>query len=239
MKKLIIAIMVLFLSSNVFAEKKVDIDLTTDFFSKYVSKGQNSVDEPVLQSSIDVKYKKLTLTVWKNLDLTDINDNKNNITEINTILDYSGRVFDFPKLNYSVGFINYDFPNTTSHNTSEIYVGLNFETFLNPSITVYRDIDEVDGTYVSFGVKYNFKNILSSLSIGWADDDYNNFYWSKDGDRFNDLTLSLSYPMKLKEWTISPSISYITLIDSEIRESNNYGKDRDFVVVGFRIVRSF
>jgi len=238
MKKLIMIVMALLCSCCVFAEDKLDFSLSADYFSKDVWRGQNVVDEPVFQPSIDIKYKKFTFTGWGNMDLTNVNDNKSNFTELDFVIDYSGKVFDSSKLNYSIGLINYDFPNSECRNTSELYVRLNLDTYFSPSLTLYRDVDEVNGTYISLGIGQDFKNFESSLSLGWADSNYNKYYWGKDNSEFNDLTLSLSYPIELKDWTLSPSISYIALI-GDTRESTNYGNDSDFVVVGFGLSKSF
>lgn len=239
MKKLIMVVMILLCSINIFAQDKLDFSFNADFFSKDIWRGQNVVNEPVFQQSVNVEYKNLTLTGWGNIDLTNTNDNQNNFTELDFSLDYSGKVFNTSNLNYSIGLINYIFPHTECHSTSEVYVGLSLDTFFSPSLTIFRDIDEVDGTYISFGIDHSFKNFKNSLSLGWADGNYNSSYWGKDSSGFNDLTLSLSYPIKLKDWTLSPSISYITLIGDGMRESTIYGKDSDFVVIGFGLSTSF
>ncbi len=237
MKKLIIVIMVMLFCGNLFAENELETSLTTDYFSKYVWRGQNVVDEPVFQPSINMSYKRLSFTGWGNLDLTDMNDNKNRFTEMDIILDYSGKASS--NLIYSLGFINYDFPDVKAHSTTEVYAGLSLDTFLSPSLTIYRDVDEVAGSYISLKVNRDFGKFKSSASLGWGDRDYNDSYWNKNKDGFNDLTLSLSIPIEYKGWTFSPSVSYITLIDDRIRESNNYGKDRDFVVFGLSLRKRF
>ena len=55
------------------AGDKVSVGASADFFSKYVWRGQNLVDDWVLQPGASVGYKNLTASVWENLDLTDEN----------------------------------------------------------------------------------------------------------------------------------------------------------------------
>ena len=140
------------------AEDKIDFEITADYFGKYIWRGQNLSDDPVFQPGLSASYKGLTAGVWGNLETTSINNNSGKFTEWDYSLDYSG---DFPGLKgigYSVGLINYHFPSVVG-DTTEFYWGLNFDLPLSPSVTVYHDIDEVKGTYASFGLSYSIDRI--------------------------------------------------------------------------------
>ncbi len=74
---------------NVFAEGKIDFELRADYFGKYIWRGQNISDDPVFQPSISAGYAGLTASIWGNIELTNINDNSGDFSEIDYSLDYS------------------------------------------------------------------------------------------------------------------------------------------------------
>ena len=109
------------------AEDGIELELTGDYLSKYIWRGQNLDDDNVFQTGLSAGYGGLTMSIWGSLELTNINGNNNELTEVDYSLDYSG---DFPGLSgvgYSVGLIYYDFPNTQAKDTTEVYWGLSFD----------------------------------------------------------------------------------------------------------------
>jgi len=224
------------------AEDYVSIGAAADIFSKYVWRGQNLVDDWVLQPGAYISHKGITASFWGNLDLTNENGYHGEFSEIDLTLDYTAQVPGIDFLNYSLGFINYDFPiNGGVDDTWEIYWGLGLDVPANPSITVYHDVDEVEGTYVSFGIGHNIENITDSglavdlsASIGWGSSGYNNSYWNLDKSELNDLVLSAAFPFEAAGFAITPSVNYITLVGDDIRSPNTYGQNDMWVVgVGF------
>jgi hypothetical protein len=239
MKKLIIVVMILLCSIATFAEDELNFNLSTDFYSQYVWRGQSVTDDPVIQPTISASYKNLTFSSWGNLETTKVNDNRWKFTETDFTIDYSSYFSkEMPKIGYSFGLINYDFPNTDFDNTTELYAGINVEMFLNPYMKVFRDIDEVDGTYVSVGVSESLVwGLEGAASLGWGDRGYNDSYWSKSSSRVNDLVLSISRPIEFKGMEITPSLSYISLMDKDLGSIGNDG--RDTVVFGFSLTKKF
>ncbi len=123
-----------------FGESGVDFEVTADFFSKYILRGQNLDDDPVFQSGISASYKGLTAAIWGNLETTNINGNSGDFSELDYSLDYSGVLPGMERIGYSVGVIYYDFPGTTTKDTTELYWGLNFDLPLSPSIMYFKRI---------------------------------------------------------------------------------------------------
>ncbi len=58
----------------VFGENEIEFEVTADFFSKYIWRGQKLNDDPVFQPGISATYGNLTAAIWGNLDLTNYND---------------------------------------------------------------------------------------------------------------------------------------------------------------------
>jgi len=236
----VLFIAVLMSNRTLKAEDEVSIGASADIFSKYVWRGQNLVNDWVLQPGASVGYKNLTASVWGNLDLTDENGYKGEFSEVDLVLDYSGLVPGNDLLGYSLGFINYHFPASGADDTWELYWGFNLDVLASPSVTVYHDVDEADGTYISFGIGHSFENLNKlglcldlSASIGWGSAGYNEFYWGTDKSAMNDLVLSAAFPFKVAGLALTPSVNYVTLMSDDIRSPNAYGSnDTWFAGVG-------
>ena len=104
--------------SSVFAADKVDLELTANFMGKHIWRGQNLSDDPVLQPGVSASYNGLTAGIWGNMDLTNINGNSGDFSEVDYSLDYSGAIPGFEGAGYYVGVIYYDFPGTKTKYTS-------------------------------------------------------------------------------------------------------------------------
>ncbi len=254
MKKLrclIIGLSVLFLGNSVvFAENEVGFELTSDYFGKYIWRGQNLSDDPVFQPGLSISYGNLTAGIWGNMDLTNINGNSGDFSEMDYSLDYSSTFPGIEGVGYSVGVIYYDFPGTTTKDTTEVYWGLNFDLPLSPSITVYHDVDEAEGSYVSLAFGHSIERIAElgpdipvgmeiGTSLGWGSGSYNKYYWGTDQSKLQDLTLSVSFPMEIGGWTVAPSLNYVTLLSDDIRDTDVYGTDSDFFFAGISLSKSF
>ena len=240
------------------AAKGIDFEVTADYFGKYIWRGQNLSDDPVFQPGVSMAIGNLTLGWWANMDTTKINGNNGEFTEHDWYVDYSD---DLPGVNgvgYSVGAIYYYFPSLDNgaEDTTEIYGGLSFDLPLSPSITIYHDIEEVDGTYISFGLSHSIDRIASlgpdmpigmemGASLGWGSKSYNQGYWSDTdkASRLNDLALSVSFPVEVGGWSVSPSLNYVTLVSSELRDTDTFasgGNDSsDYFFGGISISKSF
>lgn len=232
------------------AEDGLSAGASADFLSKYVWRGQNLVDDWVLQPGAYVGYKGITASFWGNLDLTDENGYQGEFSEIDLTLDYSGQVPGNDLVSYSLGFINYDFPvSGGSDDTWEVYWGFGLDVLASPSVTVYHDIDEVEGTYVSFGIGHSFENLIEidsgkglgvdlGASIGWGSASYNKSYWGPDKSELNDLVLSAAIPFEVAGFNVTPRVNYITLMGNDIRELNTYGQN-DMWVFGVGFTKDF
>ncbi len=228
----------------------IDFEVTVDYVGKYVWRGQNLDDDTVLQPGLSVSYKRLTAAIWGNLELTNINGNSGDFSELDYSFDYSSTMPGMEGVGYSVGVIYYDFPGTTTKDTTEVYWGLNFELPLSPSITVYHDVDEAEGSYVSLAFGHSIERIAEfgpdipvgmeiGTSLGWGSGSYNKYYWGTDQSKLQDLTFSVAFPMEIAGWTLSPSLNYITLVSDDIRDTDVYGTDSDFFFAGISLSKSF
>jgi len=215
----------------------VSVGVAADLFGKYVWRGQNIIDDWVVQPSVSVGYKGLTGSVWGNMDLTGETIDDGEFTEVDYSLDYSNTFPDQEVLGYSVGVIYYDFLHTQPDATSEVYGGLSAAVPLSPTIRAYYDFDEIDGTYVQLSVGHTIEKVTQwrrdcycdaeiGASLGYGSSGYNNGYFGVHEGALNDLTLTAGLPFCIGKWTIRPSIAYSTMIDDDIRattaQSDNF-----------------
>ncbi len=237
-------------STPVFSKDAFDFTVTADYVSKYIWRGQKAVNDPVFQPGISASYKGFTATVWGNLELTTVNENNGEFSEVDYTVDYSGKLPGLEKISYSVGAIFYDFPVSETKDTSEVYWGLGAYLPFGPSATVYHDLDEADGTYISLGAGHRIDKIVElasdipvsmeiGASLGWGSRSYNKYYWGIDQAKLNDLMFSVSFPIEIGGCTLVPSLNYVTLVSDDIRDSDVYGTDSDFFVAGIRLVKRF
>jgi len=242
-------IVLVMMSGPAFAAEEIGIDVTADLYGKYIWRGQNLNDDHAFQPGISMTIDKFTAGIWGSLDTTDYNGESGEFIEYDYYLDYTTSIAE--GVDMSAGVIYYYFPGV--EDTTEVYAGLAFDAPLSPSVTLYYDMDEVESTYISFGVGHSVEKIgeLSQdmpigmeigASVGWASESYNEFYWgapADDGGAFNDLAVSVAFPIAIGDWTVAPSVNYVTLLDSDIRKTDAYDTASDYLFTGISLSTSF
>jgi hypothetical protein len=226
---ILLAMLALGISSGASAEKTKGPSLSGDITpaSKYVWRGLILTDDPVLQPSVTLSHKSLSLNIWANTDLTDINGNSGEVNELDYTIDYSSSV---DKVNFSVGLIQYTFPHTDFEATTEIYGSAGLSVLLSPTVSVYYDFDEVGGLYGTFGVSHGFplgeviKGISPSLdlsgSIAYATNGWNEGYYGVRSSGLVDLLLTASLSVPIDEYlSLAPFVSFSQVIDSDLKDA--------------------
>lgn len=264
--KAVVCAMVCVLSLTTYAEETsvpavsdepaLGVGVSTAFMSKYIWRGQLLNDDYVMQPSVGLTYGNWSASLWGNVDMTDYHDNDWEFTEYDWTIGYSDKIPGVDILSYSVGAIYYYFPSLTDDgDTVEVYAGLGLDIPLSPTLTMYRDVDEIDGTYLALSVSHSIETIFElspdmpvgmnlSASTGWGSENYNKGYWGVNSSKMNDLTLSVGFPVVMGNWTITPSVSYVTLLSSGVRASDWYktnsgNNDSDYVFTGITLSTSF
>ncbi|MBN2808401.1 MAG: MipA/OmpV family protein [Deltaproteobacteria bacterium] len=221
--------------SSVLAEElKVSVDAEVLAVSKYVWRGLEVNEDPVLQPSLTVAYGGFSFNLWGNMDLTDFGEDEcvytsdcksraGQFTEIDLTLDYS---HSFDKFTLGAGIISYQFPNwDESEDTHEVYLAFSYDCLLAPALTLYYDFDEVDGFYANFSIGHSFAlsekvGLDLSASLGYGDSDYNAAYFGVDESALVDANGSIALPFQVSDKiTITPILSLSTVVDSDLRDS--------------------
>jgi hypothetical protein len=176
MKKITsIFVAVAFVCTMVFASVGFAADPSASFkvdtLNKYVFRGMEmSDDSVVVQPEVKAGYGDLSVALWGNLDSNNAWDELESEDWTLNEMDFTAKfVHDFDKFKAGIGYTHYSFDvaNPFMDDTAEVFglVGLN--VVLNPTLTVYKDIDALETWYFNLGVSHNIE-LVSDVSLGLA-----------------------------------------------------------------------
>lgn len=224
----------------------VSLDISTDYATKYIWRGQNVNDESVLQPNIGFSAYGFSGSIWANIDLTNgsqtIPNNAGEFQEIDYALDYSNSVPGLEKLGFSVGTIHYLFTNTESISTTEVYGGVSLDIPSSPFFTWYGDVNAIEGSYLQFGFGHTIEkwagnsdyylDLDLSGTFAYGTRSYNNGYFGIDEGDWNDFTLGIGVPITLKYLTITPKFNLSTMLSEQIGKAT-YERTNSWFSLGF------
>jgi hypothetical protein len=131
----------------------------------------------------------------------------------------------------TAGVGDYMYPNTDYNSTAEVSLVAAFGLPLDPVLSLYRDIKEADGLYVSLGVTQAVPGVwqpsedvtvsapVLSASAGYGNSFHNTFYYWHPEAAPGDLTLNASVPVGIgSSLCITPAAHYAMLLDGDIKE---------------------
>jgi hypothetical protein len=192
------------------------VNINTSFYSRYIWRGYElSHDSFVIFPSFTVSYKGFSLNWWGDVD-TDYEGTPDGLQCMEQ--DYSAWYSNsWKKLNYTLGYIYY---NTKALDTQELWASVGLSLFLNPTLSVYRDIEHGESWYYTLALSHSFpvakervcwKHDLSFDVGGWVSyyrlhnytkDDINYSAWH-DGNVWAGLKIPLS-----DACSVTPKIQY-------------------------------
>lgn len=225
--------------SRIGGEALPQITADTAFLTKYIWRGQNLGDDPVIQSGVSLSKWGWTISAWDNYDTGD-NDS---ITELDYTVGYAVSMkelvekFNFEgidvisPLTFSAGYTYYTFPNldwdTKEFDSHEVYAGVSLDILLKPSFTWYWDVDQGRGSYYQLGISHTFSFDGGVTADIASTAGYNDEQWTTESG-FSDLVVSgkVNVPV-LRYFTVSPTVSYSMILDRGIyldaQENEFYG----------------
>ncbi|MBU1155734.1 MAG: TorF family putative porin [Proteobacteria bacterium] len=224
------------------------VDFSVAFNSKYVWRGIVVVDDWVAQPSVTASVGGFSFNVWADYMLTDQNDRKNEVDEVDLTASYT---FDLGKFSIPVGVIRYTFPGSTAADTTEFYAGVSYDWIVTPSITIYKDVQESNGFYILGALGYSLDLPKLNEMIGWSlsvgasiaygSDDNNNFYYNgTDKSGFTDYSFYVSLPFSIGEYvTLTPQVVFTGLVDSDIKDNMEPIQDENNIYFGLVVGASF
>jgi len=207
-------------------QNTVSAKLDLAYVSKYVWRGIPQTDKGAIQPSFTLSHSNgLSYNFWASKDV-----DKGKFTEHDHTLNYS---WNTDKIGVNGGLIYYAFPNTPFVNTAEIYAVVYINGLLSPSFSVNYDFNEAHGLYVSLAGSHACSlpwrktasaNLNLSARLSFSSGSYNKFWFGKDKTALSDLFISVSAPISLGDAiSLTPSLSYYKIIDSDLRAALEIG----------------
>ncbi len=167
------------------AGKVIPEDLTADFnlsfYSQYIWRGYElSRDSVVFFPTLTVGYKGFAVNLWADLDTNfgvGTEDRHFKLQETDVTVTYSNSIKPL-KLNYTLGWILYDYqptagnPDGTIRDTKnqEVFLTLGLDTILKPTFTVYDQIETGQSQYFLLSISHSlavYKDWSLDLA-GWV-----------------------------------------------------------------------
>lgn len=203
------------------------ISLDLPVASRYVFRGAVIDDNPVLQPGLRVEQEVgggvLGVGLWSSFELGDDRGFEGEFTEYDTTLDYSTT---FGRVDLSVGASRYEYPNTGSAGSTEVFALLSInELCVTPSFETWYDSDDVDGVYFNFNLSRDFElaekwTASAVAGIGWADEAQAGYIYGVSQSGFSDVLLQTTIAHALSERvTISGVAAFARVLDDDYRDA--------------------
>jgi len=246
MRSLITIILGLALLGPAAAAAMGPVDLTAEvgLFDRYVWRGLTVNDNLVMQPELSAALGGFGLGLWGNFDADD-EDGSSGFNEYDLTLSYG---VSLPTVSLDLGFIYYSFPDASVFNTIEGYASVTASVLLSPSLTVYRDLDAVEGWYWEAGVSHGLPlSPAASLDlgarVGLGSGRYLEGYFPGAGGEelgedpasgsLTDLLLTASLPWHpIPLVTVTPSVGWSTLLGDASDLVDGVDGDTDTVILG-------
>ncbi|HEY9506050.1 MAG TPA: TorF family putative porin [Gemmatimonadales bacterium] len=229
------------------AAAQTEVGAQLDLFSAYVWRGVTYTNKPVAQPDLWISFPagsaSITAGGWANVDLGQYDDPADdfsesgglsafNLAEFNPYAEVS---FSSGKAAFTGGIVGYVYPNDldgapiegldSESNTWEVYGTVGFDVPLAPELSIYYDIDKVNGAYVEGGVSHSLRLGEShtldlgglvgvSLSQGFNDEDES---FNFDDDGLTHLDFSAGVPFTAGVFSITPVLHFQVGVDDATR----------------------
>jgi hypothetical protein len=221
-------------------------DLNVSFYSQYIWRGYElSKDSLVIFPQLTVGYKGFAVTTWVDLDtrFKGSPDKNFKLQETDVIATYSN---SFKKLNYTLGWILYDYqplsgnPDGTITDTKnqELFVTLGLDTILKPTLSIYQEIELGRAWYFQLGVAHSFPVYKDwSLDLAATASYMHNQSTGSKISAFHDGNISAGLKIPLDKYlSIKPNIQWSFPLSSaaadRIKASSFTGHNNTFVYGG-------
>jgi len=228
-------------------------NLNLSIFSQYVWRGYElSHNSFVMFPSVTVSWKGFSVNWWGDVD-TNYSGGKKGVLPEDCQLWEQDYLFwysnTWKKLNYTLGYIYYNTKYQPGPgDTQEMWIALGLSTFLNPTFSVWYDIEDSGSWYYNLAVSHSFPIPKARFGLcrdwsldvgGWVSyydlDDYTKFHTNYDAWHDGNIWAGLKIPLT-DVCSITPKIQYSFPLshkaDKKIQSLSFDGSDSQFVYGG-------
>jgi len=215
------------------ASAQAEIGAQVDLFSSYVWRGLSLTNKPVVQPSAYLAFPagsaSVTVGGWASIDIGEYDDPDDDISEgggvgsfnLTEFNPYAEVAFPAGKATITGGVVGYIYPNdfglTDEANTWEVYGKVGFDVPLAPEISVYYDIDKINGAYIQGAVGHTLPlneklglelGGLVGFSAGQGVPDSGDDSWNFSDDGLTHVDLSAGLPLTAGMFSITPAVHF-------------------------------
>lgn len=227
-KAFVLGVVLLMFAAPLYAEEmkqsepKVSGEASIALMSNYVWRGIKLSDGFVVQPTAGLSYAGFGMNLWANIDYDSdkIGAHADHITETDFTLNYAK---SFGPVGIDVGYIHYG---VVGANTQEIYGSVSYDTLLSPSLTLYYDVDQGDGGFLTAAIGHSFpiKDITAldlGLTVG-VNLDNSVMGTNADGETFTNLynaDFSVSAGFDVMGVTITPMVAVTFALSDDAEDA--------------------
>lgn len=230
----LLATLALVLATPATAQMLPEVSAEASVYSKYVWRGLVVTDGPVLQPAATAGLGGASVGIWANTDLDDANARAGEITEVDLWLEYG---LALGLVDLTAGLVHYGYPDAEG-DTSELYAIGSAALPLSPTLSLYRDLDAVEGWYVGLALAHGLvlgpeHTLDLTASVGAGDENHNQAYYLGTGGGPADASLAASWTWSpVPRLSVTPQLAWVTLLGDASDAMDMAGGETSAVVLG-------
>lgn len=238
----------------------VDLELASAHVWRGLTMTNRPVAKPAAYAAISLGNVSVTVGGWGNIDLGRYDNLTDHISEsgggsafnLAEFDPYAEATFPLGRATITGGIVGYLYPNeedapngfrllTGDANTVELYGRVGFDAPLSPELSIYYDVDKVQGAYLEGSLSYSVAaSEAVSLELGAAAgfsagqdisndlDEMSRF----DDDGFTHIDLSAGVPFTAGSVSITPVLHFLVNGDDRTRITSPTSFDTDVKLWG-------
>jgi len=222
----LVAGLVLMVPAVAAAMGPVDLSAEVGWFGRYLWRGMTVNDAPVVQPELSATVGGFGLSVWGNVDADDADDadGASGLNEYDITVSYG---VGLPVASLDVGFIYYALPDASEQNTAEAFASASAGVLLSPAAGV-----EVAARLGAGSDRYLQGYFPTAVSKALEE--------GTTAGSLTDLAFTLAVPWQPTPLaTVTPSVTWSTLMDDASTSVEEAGGDGDTLVWGVSAAVSF
>ncbi len=183
-------------------EKNWSVTLAVDYYSIYLFRGLDLLaDEPVTNPYVYATFGSLGVYYYGYFG--DVGDPGPRYQESDFGLDYT---WTLGSMSWTLGGVTYTYQDPADYeDTVELYSIMAWDGWwATPKLSVWYDIDLVDGAYAQFALSHSFPagekaSFDVSAGLGYDLGYYSNFFGTSDSSGLNDFLVTVNVPIAITD----------------------------------------
>lgn len=147
---LVLTGLLLLVPGAVLAVGPLDLSAEVGCYGHYLWRGMTLTDGTVVQPEVSAEVAGFGLSLWGNLNADDPSGDSS-LNEIDVTVSYG---LGLPVASLDLGVVYYSLPDASEQNTAEAFASASANLLLSPTLSVYRDVDLVEGWYWEAGLSH-------------------------------------------------------------------------------------